>query len=114
VVDDERPLLEVVGAFIEEFGDRPLTANSVAEARQAFAAHPEIACVLVDLTMPSGGGAALARAFKEQRPAVPVVLMSGFAHADVTKGLGPILDAVIAKPFSPSDLQRTLDRALGR
>jgi PAS domain S-box-containing protein len=114
VVDDERPLLDVVGAFIEEFGDRPLTANSVVEARDAFASHPEIACVLVDLTMPSGGGASLARAFKEQRPSVPVVLMSGFAHADVTRSLGSLLDAVLAKPFSPADLQRTLDRALGR
>jgi PAS domain S-box-containing protein len=114
VVDDEQPLLEVVGAFIEEFGDRPLRANSAQEARQTFAAHPEIACVLLDLTMPGGGGAVLARAFKEQRPELPVVLMSGFAHADVTKGLGPILDAVLAKPFSPAELQRTLDRALGR
>jgi PAS domain S-box-containing protein len=114
VVDDERPLLEVIGAFIEEFGDRPLRANSVHEARATFAAHPEIACVLLDLTMPGGGGAVLARAFKEQRPKLPVVLMSGFAHAEVTKELGPLLDAVLAKPFSPAELQRTLDRALGR
>ena len=114
VVDDERALLDVVGAFIEEFGDIPLLANNVAEAKRTFEAHPDIACALLDLTMPSGGGAVLARAFKELRPAVPIVLMSGFAQTDVTESLRGLLDAVIAKPFAPGDLQKVLARALGR
>ena len=114
VVDDERPLLDVVGAFIEEFGDVPLAANSVGEAQATFAEHPEIACALLDLTMPSGGGAVLARAFKAARPEMPIVLMSGFAHSDVTEALGTLLDAVIAKPFKPRELQKVLARVLGR
>jgi len=114
VVDDERALLDVVGAFIEEFGDLPLTANSVAEARRTFDAHPEIACALLDLTMPSGGGAVLARAFKAARPELPVIIMSGFAQSDVTDSLAGLLDSVIAKPFTPGDLQKVLARALGR
>ncbi len=114
VVDDERPLLDVVSAFIEEFGDVPLAANTVGEAQATFAEHPEIACALLDLTMPSGGGAVLARAFKAARPEVPIVLMSGFAHSDVTEALGPLLDAVIAKPFKPAELEKVLARVLGR
>ena len=114
VVDDERALLEVVGAFVEEFGDVPLTANSVAEAKRLFDAHPQIACALLDLTMPSGGGALLARTFKAARPELPVVIMSGFAQSDVTESLAGLLDAVIAKPFTPGDLQKVLARALGR
>jgi CheY-like chemotaxis protein/two-component sensor histidine kinase len=114
VVDDERPLLDVLGAFIEEFGDVPLLANSVGEAHATFAEHPEIACALLDLTMPSGGGAVLARAFKAARPEVPMVLMSGFANSDVIEALGSLLDAVIAKPFKPADLQKVLARVLGR
>ncbi len=114
VVDDERPLLDVVGAFVEEFGDVPLVANTVGEAQATFAEHPEIACALLDLTMPSGGGAVLARAFKLARPEVPIVLMSGFAHSDVTEALGDLLDAVIAKPFKPAELRKVIDRVLGR
>jgi CheY-like chemotaxis protein len=64
--------------------------------------------------MPSGGGAVLARAFKAARPEVPMVLMSGFANSDVIEALGSLLDAVIAKPFKPADLQKVLARVLGR
>ena len=56
----------------------------------------------------------LARAFKELRPAVPIVLMSGFAQTDVTESLRGLLDAVIAKPIAPGDLKKVLARALGR
>jgi PAS domain S-box-containing protein len=114
IVDDEQALLEVVASFVETFGDRPLVAGSVEEALGVFDAHPAIDAVLLDLTMPSGGGARLARLLRERRPGLPIALMSGFAQRDLTADLAGLLDAILPKPFSGRDLRRTLDQVLGR
>ena len=114
IVDDEQALLEVVASLVETLGDRPLVAGSVDDALAVFDAHPAIDAVLLDLTMPSGGGARLARLLRERRPGLPIALMSGFAPRDLTADLAGLLDAILAKPFSGRDLRRTLDQVLGR
>lgn len=114
VVDDEPVLLDVVASFLDSFGDRAVVAGSVEEALARFDAHPEIDGALLDLTMPSGGGAVIVRALRARRPNLPIVLMSGFAQSDVTADLEGLLDAILSKPFTVRDLRRTIDRALRR
>jgi FixJ family two-component response regulator len=69
--------------------------------------------VLLDLTMPRLGGAEAFSQIRAIRPAMPVVLMSGFNEADASgrfggKGLAGFLE----KPFSPQDMRRVVEDAL--
>jgi two-component system cell cycle sensor histidine kinase/response regulator CckA len=78
--------------------------------------HPgEIDALVLDLTMPRTGGLDVARALWNQRPGLPVVLMSGFCVEEVTlqsAGLG--ITGFLQKPFVPPDLLAVVRRALGQ
>lgn len=112
VIDDDPAVLQVLGDILRELGLVPLVAGGVLAARQSFVSHPEVCCVLLDLTMPEGGGAALVHGFHELRPAVPLVLMSGFAASDASSGMEAELAGFLAKPFTPDALRAELIRVL--
>lgn len=112
IVDDEPSVLHTLAELVREFALSPLLADGVARARDLFSAHPELRCVLLDLTMPNGGGAPLAREFHARRPEVPVLLMSGFAAADVVESLRGVLAGFLAKPFTPLQLKAALAKVL--
>ena len=63
--------------------------------------------MLLDMVMPGMGGAALARAIREQSD-IPIVILTGYAgHEDTSVG-----DAVLTKPVRPSELLDTLGAVL--
>ena len=104
VVDDEKPIREVVAHALEGAGHHVLQAIHGRDALSVIAgARPERPdLVLADVMMPLVGGAELCRALKVE-PAttgIPVVLMSAaVAHV----GAGE--DAFIAKPFNLDALE---------
>jgi len=55
-----------------------LEAGSSAQALQAAAGEPDLDLVLLDLKLPDRDGMEALRDLREQHPAVPVVVMSGF------------------------------------
>jgi two-component system phosphate regulon response regulator PhoB len=97
VVDDERPVRELLAALLADAGHRVLTAAHGQQALELVAAErPDL--VLSDLMMPVLGGADLCRRLKADAAAgaTPVILMSS-AHARLAQSAGA--DAFIAKPF---------------
>jgi two-component system, cell cycle sensor histidine kinase and response regulator CckA len=107
VVDDDRAVLTLVGAFLERGGYTVLTASDGAEAVSIFQQHQErIALLLTDVTMPRMDGLRLADAVLTLRPQLPVIFMSGnMQHAN--RGYG-----CIAKPFTSGEIVGSVRQAL--
>ena len=111
VVDDERPLRELLAAAFADAGHRTVEARDGREALERVAAEPPDA-VVADVMMPLMGGPELCRRLKAD-PAtrdLPVVLMSATA-ARSAEGAGA--DAFVAKPFDLERLEALLARLVG-
>jgi CheY-like chemotaxis protein len=114
LVDDEKTLTDVGKRMLEELGYRVLAFNDPREALMAFERSPHLFdLVITDLNMPGMNGITLARALRAARPALPVVLCSGFADREATaqvKALG--LEELMTKPLSLRQLAEVVRRSL--
>jgi CheY-like chemotaxis protein len=108
IVDDERPIRDLLSVVLRDAGYRTTAAVHGAEALAAVAeARPDL--VITDLMMPVLGGAELCRRLKAA-PAtreIPVVLMSA-----VVPGPEPTeaADAFLRKPFDLVELEALVRR----
>jgi two-component system, cell cycle sensor histidine kinase and response regulator CckA len=109
VIDDEDLVRDVVARMIEDLGYSAVTAADGQSGLDALD-HQDVDAVLVDLAMPRMGGADLIAAVRARRPALPIVLCSGYDR----DRRGPVLaDAYLPKPFRIEALEQTLVRILG-
>ena len=69
-------------------------------------AMPNIACVLLDLTMPGLDGRETLARLRRLRPDLPVILTSGYdaTEVDATPSVPRTEAGFLAKPFRPQDL----------
>jgi CheY-like chemotaxis protein len=110
LVDDEETVRSVTGRMLKTIGFEPMAATSGPEAIELYRKHgPQIAAVMLDLTMPQMDGG---QTFSELRlidPEVKVLLMSGFNEQDaINRFSGKGLSAFLQKPFKPQILRQTL------
>ena len=110
VVDDEPELRELVATVARRLNLRSLNAGDGDEALLVFEQHAAaISCVVLDLTMPRRDGVSTFEALRALRPALPIVLMSGYSAHEISRRLaGAHPTAFLQKPFSTSDLIATL------
>lgn len=100
-------LLTRLGWQVEAFSDPRAAAEYVADAAQ----HVDL--LLTDLSMPSMTGLELAEEARRHRPALPIVLATGYLeHDDMNGTLGTRVNHLLAKPFTSYELQQTLDAAV--
>lgn len=113
VIDDEPVVARAVQRVLQSGGLTVETAGDVASGL----AHPALAScrlLLCDLMLPDGSGMDVLRAVRARRPALPVVLMTGYAtpeHAVAADEGGAA--AFIAKPFEAAELLAVVRRVLG-
>ncbi len=82
IVDDEPVILDVLSRFLRT-GDRTLLhAGSSAEALEQAKRAEDVDVALVDKNLGDGSGLDLARALKQARPDVEVILVTGYASFD--------------------------------
>jgi two-component system, cell cycle sensor histidine kinase and response regulator CckA len=103
VVEDDADILRLVRMLLEEAGFEVLAANSGGQAISIEDQFPRtIHLLLSDVMMPDMCGPDLAKALKQRRPEMRVMLMSGFAN-----GAMLVLNHgwhFIQKPFLPAAL----------
>ena len=116
-VDDE-PSIEALGRhMLEAFGYRVTTSRDPAEALERFRAAPgDFDLVITDMTMPGMTGDRLALELLRIRPALPVVVCTGYnEHIDSERARALGIGALVMKPFLKDDLadlvRALLDRA---
>jgi CheY-like chemotaxis protein len=115
IVDDERPIVDLLTRYLGQRGFRVLGAASAAEARGLVGADAGIAVVLSDVRMPGESGVALAEELMAGRPeaaAIEVVLVSGAGLPDSDAGIAARAFAVLRKPFRPSEVAAAATQAL--
>jgi CheY-like chemotaxis protein len=110
IVDDERPIREMLALALRGAGHRVVEAVHGRQALDLVARErPDL--VVSDVMMPLLGGVELCRRLKADpaTAAIPVVLMSA-AGAHLGRGAGA--DAVVAKPFDLDALDALVQRLL--
>jgi hypothetical protein len=103
VVEDEASVRKLAISVLERQGYAVLAADGPGQAEAIAAEHPgPIDLLLTDVVMPGGNGVDLAARLSGVRPAMRVLLMSGYAQESVAdrSGLDPGI-SFIEKPFSP-------------
>ena len=114
IVDDERPLVALAEEITAQLGYEPVGFDSSRAALAAFSAQPQrFDAVLTDEAMPDLAGTELASEIRRLRPAVPIILMSGYGGAQLTTRAAEIgVKEVLRKPLHRRDLAESLARVL--
>jgi two-component system NtrC family sensor kinase len=111
VVEDEATVLNATADALREAGWRVLTARNGMDALAVLRGDAAVDLLFSDVVMPGGmNGVALTRAARALRPALPVLLTSGYAEGALeADGLGV---TILPKPYEHHDLQLRLAAAL--
>ena len=108
VVEDEGGLRRLIERILREHGYGVIAAASAEEALADGRAE-EADLLLTDVVMPGLQGPQLAELLRRDRPGLPVLFVSGYSdQAGELAGAGHVL----AKPFSASQLLRSVGQAL--
>ncbi len=114
VVEDDPAVRNQAETSLESLGYRVVAAEDVPAARAALQAHPDIALVLTDVVLPGGeSGTDLLTELAQNRPELPVCLMSGYPQPALeADALGPIDPPLLNKPFRRSELAQRVSSHL--
>lgn len=103
VVEDEAGVLNLTVSTLKRSGYEVLPASSPSEAREIFAGnHQRIDLVLSDVIMPEKNGLTMVREFRETRPDLKIIFMSGYTDDTISpQEMTDERTAFISKPFTP-------------
>ncbi len=110
LVDDEELVRTTTAEMLGELGYRVVEAKSAEEALKLIGRGVPFDLVITDHLMPGMTGTELASEVQERRPALPVLVISGYADVD---GIAPDLPR-LTKPFRQSDLAASLAALKGQ
>jgi two-component system cell cycle sensor histidine kinase/response regulator CckA len=116
VVDDEASVRKLCMTYLKKLGLHVLGAAGGKEALELVGTHRErLACVLLDLTMPSMDGSAVFEEIRRLAPSLPVVLSSGYSRQEAVKRFSrEDLAGFIQKPFRLKELKEAILPLLSR
>jgi PAS domain S-box-containing protein len=114
VVDDERSMAAVLHEFFILQGALPVSFSSALDALRAFEASPDSVDIVVsDETMPGLSGMHMAARMLKLRPALPIILCTGFsenATAELANKAG--LAGFFYKPLQLNELLRKIQEIM--
>lgn len=112
IVEDEQNMQAVMRMILEGAGHEVLAADS-GESALPYLKDPQLDVVLSDLRMPGMGGEAFIIRARQQRPDVPVIVIT--AHGTIRSAVKSIHDGAadyLTKPFEPEQLEIAVHNAL--
>jgi DNA-binding NtrC family response regulator len=108
VVDDEQPVLKVIGRLASKIGFDVVTCTSGAEAMRTLLRKPAD-LAMVDLRMPDVNGLELLRQIRESVPGCEVILMTGHTAVDsAVEAIKLGAREYLTKPFDFDRLRQVL------
>jgi CheY-like chemotaxis protein len=115
VIDDDALVRAVLTSILEQVGHTVLTAEDGLRGMAMFhEERPDL--VITDLVMPEQQGIQTLAKIRGEDPKAKVIVMSGSGRIGDTDFLAEAqaLDAndIVAKPFDPEDLLRSVSRCL--
>ncbi|MEW6765294.1 MAG: phosphate regulon transcriptional regulator PhoB [Pseudomonadota bacterium] len=116
IVEDEKPIREMVTFALGRAGYTLIEAGDIAEAFESLARQvPDL--ILLDWMLPGASGLELARRLKKDELTrdVPIIMLTARGEEeDKVTGLEAGADDYITKPFSPRELQARIKAVLRR
>ena len=105
LVEDEPPLLRLAARALRGAGFNVVTASSAEEALELLEGDGPVPCALIsDVVMPGLDGLGLAAQLRARYPALPVLLVSGYAEAALGRDLAAEGIRLLPKPYGLADL----------
>src|SRR5262245_23712287 len=112
-VDDDSMIRELIVDYLGQNGFR-VTAVADGGAMEAVLAAEVVDLVVLDLTLPTEDGMAIARRMRDES-AIPIIMLTGRRdEADRVMGLELGADDYLTKPFSPRELLARIRTVLRR
>jgi PAS domain S-box-containing protein len=109
-VDDDSLVLMNTAALLEDLGHHVICASSGEAALEQLKHSPELDLVITDQAMPKMTGLQLRDAIRKQRPALPVIIATGYAEMPPIGKDEPLR---LAKPFTQDELANAVIDAIG-
>lgn len=111
IVDDEKNILKLYQAELEDEGYTVVTANSGKEALDIFEKEdPDI--VTLDVLMPDIDGIQVLRQIKEKKPDLPVIMLTAYDYRDDFSVW--VSDAYIVKSSDLGNLKSVIKQILAK
>jgi DNA-binding response OmpR family regulator len=111
VVDDERNILKLYHAELEDEGYSVITADSGKDAMEIFEReNPDL--VTLDILMPGMDGIQVLRQMKEKKPHMPVIMLTAYDYRDDFSVW--VADAYVVKSSDLTNLKATIKQILSK
>jgi two-component system cell cycle sensor histidine kinase/response regulator CckA len=112
LAEDDDMLRGLATRALNRLGYRVIEAQNGSDAL-VHLNNMDISLVITDIVMPGVGGAEVARRFRDSRPNLPVLFISGYADDIMARsGVTEAGESFLGKPFSLAALQAAVDKAL--
>jgi CheY-like chemotaxis protein len=114
IAEDEDPVRALVARALAQDGHEVVATADGAEALDVLQREAgRFDLVLTDIRMPVMDGIALALATARDFPALPILLMTGYAdQRERASGLDALIRDVVAKPFTLTEIKAAVAAAL--
>ncbi len=111
VVDDEKNILKLYKAELEDENYTVITANSGTEALDIFSNEsPDL--VTLDILMPDMDGIHVLRLMKEKNPRIPIIMLTAYDYRDDFSVW--VADAYVVKSSDLTNLKNTISQLLSK
>lgn len=111
VVDDEKNILKLYKAELEDENYTVLTADSGVEALDIFSKEkPDL--VTLDILMPDMDGIHVLRLMKERNPSIPIIMLTAYDYRDDFSVW--VADAYVVKSSDLTNLKNTISQLLSK
>ncbi len=112
IVDDEEGIRESLKLILSDHYDLVLT-DSGEQALRCLEKDPSIGLVLLDIKMPKVNGLEVLKAVKAKRPALSVIMVTGYRSVETASEAASLGAAgYIVKPFKSDEILKTVQRDL--
>ncbi|KAF0182365.1 MAG: response regulator [Nitrospirae bacterium] len=109
VVDDEKNILKLYKAELEDEGYTVVTANSGREALDVYEQEePDI--ITLDIMMPEMDGIQVLRQIKQKAPEIPIIMLTAYDYRDDFSVW--VSDAYVVKSSDLTQLKATIRQIL--
>ncbi|RME62839.1 MAG: DNA-binding response regulator [Nitrospirae bacterium] len=112
VIEDEKPISDIVRAYLEKDGF-VVTVAETAEEGLAYLKE-DFDLIILDLMLPDMEGEEVCKAIREVSDVPIIMLTAKSSEDDRVKGLGLGADDYVVKPFSPRELVARVKALLRR
>lgn len=114
LVDDDAAVLQATTRLLTRLGWKVESfTDPHAAADRLLPTAPRVDLLLSDLSMPGMSGLQLADLARRHRPALPIILATGYLeHDDMNGTFGARVNQLLTKPFTSQELQQALNAAV--